>query len=158
MMAMPVITVVGGACWVPMAWRVMDSTTAILTKLVTIMPTKGTRAKPAMAVIRISGRLLMESLPRMSTPPSTAPSSLLGLPRAAWATDGATPTTKRMNADQPARRPHAINARSGRDRRGCDHAAHRCLHVLVMRSPRCCAWWVVAGASTMTVPPGSIGS
>ena len=135
MMAIPVITVVGGACCIPMAWRVIDSTTAIFTKLVTIMPTKGKSASPAIAVIKINGRLEIESPPKRSAPPTMACRSLLGLPRAAWAMVGASPTKKKRKAVQPMRLDQRTKVRSGAA--AGKAARHRCLRVgfMMMRSP-----------------------
>src|SRR5215217_82600 len=56
MTASPVITWVGGICWVPSAERTMESTTEIFTKLVTIISAKGTRPMAASARMRMSGR------------------------------------------------------------------------------------------------------
>ncbi len=60
-MARPVITCVGGICWVPSAERTMESTTEIFTKLVTIINTKGTSDSAASASISTSGREAKES-------------------------------------------------------------------------------------------------
>ena len=52
MIASPVITWVGGICWVPSAMRTMESTTEIFTKLVTIISTNGTSASAASAMMQ----------------------------------------------------------------------------------------------------------
>jgi hypothetical protein len=62
MIASPVITWVGGICWVPIAVRTIESTTEIFTKLVTIISAKGARPSAASATISTNGRLVIESV------------------------------------------------------------------------------------------------
>ncbi len=53
--ASPVSTIVGGACWVPIAERASESTTAIFEKLVSISTAKGSSDITASIDIIASG-------------------------------------------------------------------------------------------------------